>query len=181
MFSLLFSLQCSHCCFFLHSVLIVVFLTKCSHCCFFYKGSHCCFFCKVFSLLFFLQSVLIVVFLQSVLIVGFFNKVFSLVFLQSVLIVVFFTKCSHCCFFHKGSHCCFSCKVLSLLFFLLQSVLIDLFLFFEKFFVCLYDIKNNYTRKCCARNSWFFSTILHFYHIRPSTNFWLFVCCNPTD
>jgi hypothetical protein len=140
---------------FLQSVIIVVcFLTKCSHCCFFYK------------------KVLIVVFLQSVLIVGFFNKVFSL---------VFFTKCSHCCFFYKGSHCCFSCKVFSLLFFLLQSVLIDLFLFFTKFFVCLYDIKNNYTRKCCARNSWFFSTILHFYHIRPSTNFWLFVCCNPTD
>jgi hypothetical protein len=39
-------------------------------------------------------------------------------------------------------------------------------------------LKNNCTRKYCARNSWFFSTILHFYHIRPSTNCWLFVCWN---
>ena len=137
----------------------------------------------MFSLLFFLQSVIIVVcflkkrfsllfFYKVFSLLFFFKKRFSLLFFYKVFsLLVFLTKCSHWFFY----------KVFSLLFFLLQSVLIDLFLFFTKFFVCFYDIKNNYTRKCCARNSWFFSTILHFYHIRPSTNFWLFVCCNPTD
>jgi hypothetical protein len=130
---------------------------------FFKKRFSLLFFYKVFSLLVFLTKCSHWFFLQSVLIVVFFTSVLIVVFFTKVLIVVFLVKCSHCCFFFY--------KVFSLIFFLV----------FTKFFVCFYDIKNNYTRKCCARNSWFFSTILHFYHIRPSTNFWLFVCCNPTD
>jgi hypothetical protein len=92
------------------------------------------------------------------------DKTFQIVSLWSVgLQQTFFTKFSHCFLF------CF-----------LQSVLIAFFfVFLQSFF--LYDLKNNCTRKCCARNSWFFSTILLLYHIRPSTNCWLFVCCNPTD
>jgi hypothetical protein len=46
-------------------------------------------------------------------------------------------------------------------------------LFFS--FLFEYDLKHNRNRKCCARNSWFFCTILHCYHNRLSTNYfcWL--------
>jgi hypothetical protein len=52
-----------------------------------------------------------------------------------------------------------------------KSVLIVFSFFFE------YDLKHNRTRKCCARNSWFFCTILHCYHNRLFTNYfcWFFV------
>jgi hypothetical protein len=85
-------------------------------------------------------------FLQSVIIV-LFCKVFSSVFFYNVFsLLVFLAKCSRCFLF------CF-----------LQSVLIAFFFaFLQSFF--LYDLKNNCTRIYCARNSWFFSTILNLYH-----------------
>jgi hypothetical protein len=52
-------------------------------------------------------------------------------------------------------------------------------LFFSFFFE--YDLKHNRTRKCCARNSWFFCTILHCYHNRLSTNYFCwFLVTRPT-